>query len=385
MIPRLDVPGIATYDITQERPAQERPSVYASRPNLETCPSLEAAQLCFQNDLLARSLLKLEQEPSSFKKGQDALNLLRLFPREDLPHDTIPEAIKMHQKDKETLLCYLVNALILPLCLEGFIPLSELASYANYKDWICDSFLNPQVRLINPKLEDLIKSGLAKALKENELPFQDYNEEDITHIVVAHSVNGYLLSDLRFLDTNCCHLGYRPLLTDFVSRLLVTIKSVDIEYFHKKEEVSIDNYLKFFIFFTGHFSDCLEIYSDPLPEAWNPGIVNEDLSIAPSEDPSPQEALEANLSQLILYLYVCNEYIMQAIEITLEASIEHFLRIIPHMLDLNKGLQAQKKFAYLYKNNLESTTEPFNKDTLLRKVCEHRVYLEGLILNFAQG
>lgn len=385
MIPRLEATGIAPYNTKQPIPRQEKSSVPASKPNLESCPSLKAEQLCFQNDLLARSLLKLEQEPSSFRKGQDALALLRTFPREALRPETIPEAIARYQKDKEVLLCYLINALILPLCLEGFIALSELASYDNYKDWICDSFLNPQVRLINPKLEDLLKSGLAKALKENELPFQDYSRADITHILVAHPVNHYRLSDLRFLDTNCSHLGYRPLLTRFVSSLLVTIKSVDIESFHKKAEVSIDHDLKYFIFFTHLFSDCLEIYSDSAPEALNAGIFNEDLSIPPIEDPSPQEALADDLSQVILYLYAFNEYTVQAIETILEASRDNLVRIILYIASLIKSLEVQKKFAYLYKNDLEPTRDPLNKDTLQTKAEQRIDDLDKIIRSFVSS
>jgi hypothetical protein len=382
MISRLDVSGIATCDITQERPAQERPSVYDSRPNLESCPSLETQQLCFQNDLLARSLLKLEQEPPSFKKGQDALKLLNLFPREALPHETMPEAIARHQKDQEVLLCYLINTLILPLCLEGFIPLSELTNYPNYKNWICDSFLNPQVRLIDPKLEDLIKSGLAKALKHNEIPFKDYREEDIMNILLTHLVQHYALSDLRFLDTHCSDLGYRPLLARFVRGFLEAIKSSDIESFHKKTEISIDDYLQYFLFFTNNLSDCLEIYSDTLPEACDPGIVNKDLSIPLSEDPSPQKALADDLSQVILYLYAFNEYIAQAIEMILEPSIDNLIPIIPYVASLIKSLEVQKKFAYLYKNDLKATLEPLNKDTLGTKAKQRIDDLDKIIRSF---
>lgn len=359
---------------------EQTPIVSRSRVQLADCPTLAAKELWCQNTLLARSILQLEQEAPRFQKGGKALQLLELFAKQHLP-EFIPSDLDTLQKDKTTLLSYLINNIVLPLCLEGFIPVSGLTKYAHCTNLISDSFLSPPLRLIDPTLDDVIRSSLANALKNRTRPFQDYSLEDFLPIFITHPIHPYPLESLRFLDTHCSHLSYRPLLTSLVESTLETIKTLDTEHFEQNEDVCIQDYLEFLQFFTQSLLDILQIYSDAPP-----GPIDKALSHYDSSSPELaciKESLDANLSQVIAYLYAFNKKSIQALAQHCEASADLILPCLPYCSGIVKSFAVQKQFSYLYRPAPEGPLASLTPDTIKKSATEALAFLEKLTLELS--
>lgn len=207
---------------TQDHPSLENYS------NLKNCPSLDQRPAPCSNSEFAYKLLDIEKESPSFEKASKALELLAL----QGPYTKLTVS-KLHlpsfQNGQAILTGYLINTILIPLCLEGFIHVEELLQYRPYLPYVCQSFLEPDLRLIDPSFEDLVHHSLAQALKQQDTPCKDYTYEDVQALVFSCTTRPHSLGALRFIDMHCGHLGYRPVLSVLVKGLLGAIRYTNLE------------------------------------------------------------------------------------------------------------------------------------------------------------
>lgn len=216
---------------------------------LTNCPSLMNTVSWVSNDSFAERLLILEKDPPGFQKARQVLEFLDLSQKQSLELQSLNCVFPKFQKGREVLETYLVNNLLLPLYLEGFIAINELIPYKNYLQYVAKDFLNWPHKLINLSLEDRVKYSLARALKENQLPFQDYTKEDIEALVLQHVAKSHPLGALRCIDMHCSHLGYRPVLNKFVGGLFGALREINLDDMRHHLFADLFPTLNYFIFF----------------------------------------------------------------------------------------------------------------------------------------